>query len=81
MKNLYLIDLHCKNWVDWISTTWDKFYNLKNVNFQKKGVKVKKITILRFMTTFHNFILRIETDWATKVVKLILKIRNAIYRC
>ena len=33
------------------------------------------------MTTFHNFALRIETGWATKAVKSILKIRNVINMC
>ena len=32
------------------------------------------------MTTFHNFALRIETGWAKRVVKSILKIRNVISR-
>ena len=32
------------------------------------------------MATFHNFALRIETGWAPRVVKPILKIRNDINR-
>ena len=38
------------------------------------------MTILNFMTTFHNFDLRIETGWATRVVKPILKIRNVMLK-
>ena len=63
VKNLNLIDsnYYCKNWL--IGSLQDeiKYHNLKNVNFQKKGAKDKNITILLFMTTFHNFALRIET--------------------
>ena len=58
-----------------------KYHNLKNVNFKKKGAKDKNVTILLFMTTFHNFAFRIETGWAPRVVKPILKIRNVINRC
>ena len=32
--------------------------NLANVNFKKKGPKVKKTTFLYFMTTFLNFTLK-----------------------
>ena len=38
-----------------------KSQNLKNVQFQKKDARVKNITILHFMETFHNCALRIET--------------------
>ena len=38
-----------------------KSHNLKNVHLEKNGVKVKNIAILNFMTTLHNFALRIET--------------------
>ena len=38
-----------------------EFHGMKNLNYQKKGAKTKNITILHFMTTFHNFALRIET--------------------
>ena len=33
------------------------------------------------MTTFDNDALRIETGWATKIVKSILKVKNFIDRC
>ena len=33
------------------------------------------------MKTFHNVALRIETGWATKIVKSILKVKNFIDRC
>ena len=46
-----------------------KCYILKNVIFWKKGTKVKNITILHFMTTFHNFALRIRTGGASWVLK------------
>ena len=52
-------------WLDHI-----KFYNLKNVHFKKNCAKVKTITTLHFMTTFHNFAPRIETGWPARVVKL-----------
>ena len=39
------------------------FWNLKNEHFEKKRPKGEKnITILRFMTTFHNVALKIETS-------------------
>ena len=43
--------------------------------FWKKTTKVKK----HFTTNFHNFALEIETSWATRMVKSILKTRNANY--
>ena len=58
-----------------------KCQNFKNEHFQKKGVKVRNITILHFVITFYNFVLRTETGWAKKVVKPILRIRNVIDRC
>ena len=33
---------------------------------------------LQFMTTFHNFALKGETSWATRVIKPILKTRNVL---
>ena len=58
-----------------------KYHNLKYVNLQKEGAKDKSIKILLYMTTFHNFAVRMETGWATRVVKPILKIINVINRC
>ena len=41
-----------------------KFWNLKNKHFEKKSPKIEKnITILHFMTTFHNVALEIETSF------------------
>ena len=42
-----------------------KFYNLKNEHFEKKSPKSKKknITILHFVTIFHNVTLKIETSF------------------
>ena len=41
-----------------------KFWNLKNKHFEKKSPKIEKhITILHFMTTFHNVALKIETSF------------------
>ena len=42
-----------------------KFWNLKNENIlRKRAQKGKKnITILHFLTTFHNFTLKIDTNF------------------
>ena len=42
----------------------------------RKNQKLKNITISYFKTTFHNFTVEIETGWATRMVKSILKTRN-----
>ena len=65
-----------KAWILQIQTTTDKikligslilgeikFCNLKNERFEKKIKKLKNITILHFMTTFHNVTLKIETSF------------------
>ena len=38
-----------------------KHHNLKYIYFQKKGAKDKSITILLFMSTFHNFAHKLKT--------------------
>ena len=44
---------------------------------QIQNVKVKKNkTISHVATIFHNFALKIETAWVTRMVKPILKLRN-----
>ena len=35
---------------------------------RKRAQKVKKITILHFMSTFHNVALKIETEWVFKPI-------------
>ena len=50
-----------------------KYHKLKNVYFKEKGAKDKSITILLFMSNFHNFAYKLKTGWATRVVKPILK--------
>ena len=40
-----------------------KFWNLKYEQFEKRSPKMEKITILHFMTTFHNAALKIETSF------------------
>ena len=42
-----------------------------------KAQGLKNLTILHFVTTFHDFSRKIETGWFTRVAKLILKTRNA----
>ena len=42
-----------------------------------KTQKLKNITISHFTTTFHNFALKIETGWATRMIKPILETRVA----
>ena len=42
----------------------------------RKTQKLKNIKISYFKTTFHNFAVEIETGWATRMVKSILKTRN-----
>ena len=46
--------------------------------FSKRAEKLNNITFLHFMTTFHNFTLKIDTSHVKRVVKPILKTRNAI---
>ena len=58
-----------------------KHHNLKIAYFQKKGAKDKSITILLFISTFHNFTLKLKTGSATRVVKPILKARNLDDKC
>ena len=42
---------------------------------RKRAQNLKSITILLFITSFHNFILKIDTSCATRV-KIILKTGN-----
>ena len=59
-----------------MSTRQDKMLQPQKCAFWKKIQKVKKITVSHFRTNFHNFPLKIETGWATRMVKLTLKTRN-----
>ena len=65
----YKCILPLKNWVVWITSRWrTKCHNLKNVHFEKKCPKSKKICF-PLMITFYNFTLKIETSCAKNVVK------------
>ena len=45
-------------------TRWDKILQRrKNKFWEKEPKKLKNITILHFMTTFHNVALKIETSF------------------
>ena len=72
--NLTDANYHWKNSVDWIiDTWWDKIFHF----LEKEPKKWKNITILHFMTTFHNVALKIEISFkATKVFKPIMKTRK-----
>ena len=48
----------------------------KKMFILRKTQKLKNITISYFKTTFHSFAVKIETGWATRMVKSILKTRN-----
>ena len=82
-----------KNCVDWITTKREEnVTNTKMAHFEKYiEIKKKKNPLI---TTFYNFTLKIETSWAKKNLKPILKTWNAndiiymisrikwkIYRC
>ena len=46
-----------------------KFCNLKNENFEQNSPRCSKnVTILHFMTTFHNVALKIEASFKYKGV-------------
>ena len=55
-KNLVNLNYHWKNWVDGISTKWEKGCNLfiKNLYFEKKVPNIKKHLHLNFLTTFQK---------------------------
>ena len=67
IKNMNFTDTnyHRKNQVDWIfDTQWEKISQPQKWKFWEKGPKkLKNITILHFMTTFHNVALKIETSF------------------
>ena len=45
-------------------TRWDKILQRRKKKFwEKEPKKLKNITILHFMTTFHNVALKIETSF------------------
>ena len=54
--------------------TTSKIYILR-----KRAQKLRNILFLHFMTTFHNFALKIETSWAEGMVKPISEFRWCIY--
>ena len=49
--------------------------------FWEKDPKDKNLTLLLFVTTAHDFALKIETGWSTRVAKSILKTRNDNDKC
>ena len=58
-KTSYKYVLTLKNWVDCISTWWEKNgANTKMVHFEKKCPEIKKIYIFPLMTTFYNLKLK-----------------------
>ena len=71
----YSYVLPLRNWVDWISTRRDKVSSPQRFTFWETQ-KLTNIAISYFTTTFHNFALRVETGWATRMVETILKTRN-----
>ena len=77
-----------KTWILQIRTTTDKLSYListrrENVITSKKYIlrnrsqKLKNKLFFHFMTTFYHFVFKIEANWAKRVVKPILEIRNA----
>ena len=60
-----------KKLVYWISNvTTSKIYILRKIQ------KLKNIAISHSTTIFHNFALKIETSWVTRMIMPILKTRN-----
>ena len=49
--------------------------------FWEKDPKDKNLILLLFVTTAHDFALKIETGWSTRVAKSILKTRNDNDKC
>ena len=51
--------------------------------FSEKKTKVKKHNNLHdnFMTTFYNILVKIETDWAKRMIKHVIKSRNVNNKC
>ena len=66
--------LTLKNWVDWITAKREKNVpNTKMVHFEKKCPVIFFYKhIFPLMTTFHNFTLKLETNWDKKVLNPIL---------
>ena len=54
---------------------WEKNLNLKNVNFEYKGPKIKKKTSFLH---FDNFVLKLQTSWAKRVVKSISETASGV---
>ena len=77
IKKLNFIDryYHCKIELIVWAVGQKKCHNFKNINFKKKGSKVKKNYVLHFMTNFHNFALKINTIWAKRAIRSILETR------
>ena len=75
-KNGDIIDTKCHWKIELIrKALWDtKCYNPKICIWRKRVQKLKSITIFHFLITFHKFVFKIKTGWATRVIKPILKI-------
>ena len=66
---------HWQNWVDWINNNATS----EKLHFEKKVPKAKRqfyISRLTFTTSFHNLVLKIETGWATSLVKPMSETKN-----
>ena len=63
--NLTDTNYHWKNKMDWIfDTWWDKILQPQKWTFwERDSKKLNNITVLHFMTTFHNTALKIETSF------------------
>ena len=77
--NLINTYYHWKNLVDWINVKRDKILQPQKRTFWGKSIFQSKTTISHFTTILNNFALKIKTDWATRMVKSILKTRNVSY--
>ena len=60
-----------KNWVEWITSKWEKNVTNTKVVYFEKCPEIKK-NIFPLVTTFHNFTFKMEISWAKKVLKPIL---------
>ena len=61
-RESYRYELPIKKLIYWISSRLAKFLQFQKCTFSEKVSKSKNnITFLNFMTTFHNFALKIET--------------------
>ena len=64
--------------ISWLDKHWARkiCHSLKNVNFEKKSLKLKSVLYLLFTTVLDNYAFKIETSWAERVVKLLPETGN-----